>query len=182
MQVNFIQTKDQYKEALSELREISKLCLDTETTGLQASLARCRLLQLCDAAPTLEDRTVYVFDLFKVPIEEDLKQYIETRDLLVIHNANFDFQFLFSLGIDYKGKVFDTYLAERVLRAGFKEKRVSPQANKPYFADVSCSLKAVLERRLEIQIDKELQVSDWGAAELGSRTDRVRSARRGPAA
>jgi DNA polymerase I len=166
MQVNFIQTKDQYKEALSELREISKLCLDTETTGLQASLARCRLLQLCDAAPTLEDRTVYVFDLFKVPVEEDLKQYIETRDLLVIHNANFDFQFLFSLGIDYKGKVFDTYLAERVLRAGFKEKRVSPQANKPYFADVSCSLKAVLERRLEIQIDKELQVSDWGAAEL----------------
>jgi len=166
MQVKFIQTKDQYKKALSELKELNKLCLDTETTGLQASLALCRLLQLCDASPTQEDRTVYVFDLFKVPVDEELRQYIETRDLLVIHNANFDFQFLFSLGIDYKGKVFDTYLAERVLRAGFKEKRISPQANKPYFADVSCSLKAVLERRLEIQIDKELQVSDWAALEL----------------
>ena len=91
MQVKFIQTQDQYKQALSELKSINKLCLDTETTGLQASLARCRLLQLCDASPTLEDRTVYVFDLFKVPVDDEMKQYVETRELLVIHNANFDF-------------------------------------------------------------------------------------------
>lgn len=166
MIVNFIQTEEEYKKALEELSKVNKLCLDTETTGLQASLARCRLLQLCDASPNTENRTVYVFDLFKTPADEQLKKFVETRELLVIHNANFDLQFLFSLGIDYKGKIFDTYLAERVLRAGFKEKRISPQANKPYFADVSCSLKAVLERRLDIQIDKELQVSDWSAQEL----------------
>jgi hypothetical protein len=151
MQVNFIQTKDQYKEALSKLREISKLCLGYRNHGAPGFVGTLSVAAALRCGADSEDRTVYVFDLFKVPVEEDLKQYIETRDLLVIHNANFDFQFLFSLGIDYKGKVFDTYLAERVLRAGFKEKRVSPQANKPYFADVSCSLKAVLERRLEIQ-------------------------------
>ena len=166
MQIKVITDEQKYQTAVDELKEIKKLCLDTETTGLQASIAKCRLLQLCDASPDLEDRIVYVFDLFKVEADEQLKTLIESRDLLVIHNANFDLQFLYRIGIDYKGKVFDTYLAERVLRAGFKEKRVSPQANKPYFADVSCSLKAVVERRLELEIDKEQQVSDWGAPDL----------------
>ena len=166
MQIKVITDEQKYQTAVDELKEIKKLCLDTETTGLQASIAKCRLLQLCDASPDLENRIVYVFDLFKVEADEQLKTLIESRDLLVIHNANFDLQFLYQIGIDYKGKVFDTYLAERVLRAGFKEKRVSPQANKPYFADVSCSLKAVVERRLELEIDKEQQVSDWGAPDL----------------
>jgi ribonuclease D len=170
MQIKVITDEQKYQTAVDELKEIKKLCLDTETTGLQASIAKCRLLQLCDASPDLEDRIVYVFDLFKVEADEQLKALIESRDLLVIHNANFDLQFLYRIGIDYKGKVFDTYLAERVLRAGFKEKRVSPQANKPYFADVSCSLKAVVERRLELEIDKEQQVSDWGAPEPAPRS------------
>lgn len=166
MKIKLIQATPDSNEALNELKELPKLCLDTETTGLQATLAKCRLLQLCDATPGLSDRTIYVFDLFKVKPNEELKRLVESRDLLVIHNANFDLQFLLSIGIDYKNKIFDTYLAERVLRAGFKEKRFSPQTNKPYFADVSCSLKAVVERRLEIEIDKEKQVSDWGAPEL----------------
>jgi hypothetical protein len=53
-----------------------------------------------------------------------------------------------------------------VLRSGFKEKRISPQAKNAYFSDVSCSLKAVAERRLDIDISKEQQKSDWGAEEL----------------
>jgi hypothetical protein len=52
------------------------------------------------------------------------------------------------IGIDSGDKIFDTYLAERVLRAGFKEKKVSPQKNTTFLlADISCSLKAVAERR-----------------------------------
>jgi len=166
MQIKVITDGLQYKTAINELKRVKKLCLDTETTGLQASIAKCRLLQLCDASPDLDNRTIYVFDLFKIEADQELKNLIENRELLVIHNANFDLQFLYSIGIDYRGKVFDTYLAERVLRAGFKEKRISPQANKPYFADVSCSLKAVVERRLQVEIDKEQQVSDWGAHDL----------------
>ena len=166
MQIKVITETQQYNEAVKELKTVKKLCLDTETTGLQATISKCRLLQLCDATPEVENRIIYVFDLFAVQADKELKDLIESRELLVIHNANFDLQFLYQLGIDYRGKVFDTYLAERVLRAGFKEKRISPQANKPYFADVSCSLKAVVERRLEITLDKEQQVSDWGATDL----------------
>jgi DNA polymerase I-like protein with 3'-5' exonuclease and polymerase domains len=86
--------------------------------------------------------------------------------MLVGHNLNFDFQFNLKLGIDFKNKIFDTYIAERCLRAGFKEKKISPQAKKPYFADLSCSLKAVVERRLEEEIDKEQRLTDWSQENL----------------
>jgi len=166
MQVNYITTEEALRTALVELKQINKLCIDTETTGLDARIADLRLLQLCSTDEKDEDRTVYVIDCFKVKPSQELKELIESREMLVAHNMNFDFQFLLKIGIDYKGKIFDTFLAERCLRAGFKEKRISPQAKKPYFADVSCSLKAVVERRLELEVDKEQQVSDWSKADL----------------
>lgn len=166
MKVKYITTQGALSEALAELKEIKKLCVDTETTGLDARIADLRLLQLCSTDEKEEDRTVYVIDCFKVKPTEELKELIESREMLVAHNMNFDFQFLLKIGIDYQGKIFDTFIAERCLRAGFKEKRISPQAKKPYFADVSCSLKAVVERRLELEVDKEQQVSDWSKPDL----------------
>jgi DNA polymerase I-like protein with 3'-5' exonuclease and polymerase domains len=166
MKTVYLTNDQEAQQAICELQPKLKLCLDTETTGLQAGIAKIRLLQVCEADPTVEDRTVYVFDLFKLDVSEELKRLIESRELLVLHNANFDLQFLYLLGIDYRNKVFDTYIAERVLRAGFKEKKVSPQKNKPYFADISCSLKAVAERRLELEIDKEQRLTDWSQPEL----------------
>ena len=166
MQVRYIQTAEQFKQVLPELTQIPKMCLDCETTGLQATIAKLRLLQLCDATPDIVDRIVYVLDLFKFKPNEELKELIESRAMLLAHNMNFDFQFLLSIGIDFKNKIFDTYLAERVLRAGFKEKRISPKSQNTYFTDISCSLKAVAARRLEIGISKEQQKSDWGAEEL----------------
>lgn len=166
MKTVYLTNDQEAQQAICELQPKLKLCLDTETTGLQAGIAKIRLLQVCEADPTVEDRTVYVFDLFKLDVSEELKHLIESRELLVLHNANFDLQFLYLLGIDYRNKVFDTYIAERVLRAGFKEKKVSPQKNKPYFADISCSLKAVAERRLELEIDKEQRLTDWSQTEL----------------
>ena len=166
MKIFYATTQEQFETSLEKLQDISKLCLDFETTGLDSHVAKPRLLQLCTTKEKEEDRTVYVLDLFKIPDTTGLKNLIESREMLVGHNLNFDFQFLLSLGIDYKNKVFDTYLAERCLRAGFKEKRVSPQAQKVYFADVSCSLKAVVARRLEIELSKDQQVSDWSQLEL----------------
>ena len=166
MKTVYLTNDQEAQQAICELQPKLKLCLDTETTGLQAGIAKIRLLQVCEADPTVEDRTVYVFDLFKLNVSEELKRLIESRELLVLHNANFDLQFLYLLGIDYRNKVFDTYIVERVLRAGFKEKKVSPQKNKPYFADISCSLKAVAERRLELEIDKEQRLTDWSQPEL----------------
>lgn len=166
MKIFYVTNQAQYKQALSELLEIPKLCLDFETLGLDPHVARPRLLQLCTTDTKVEDRTVYVLDLFKIPSIDGLKELIESRLMLLGHNLNFDLQFLLGLGIDYKGVVFDTYLAERCLRAGFKEKKISPKLQKPYFDDISCSLKAVVERRLEIEISKEQQVSDWSKLDL----------------
>jgi DNA polymerase I-like protein with 3'-5' exonuclease and polymerase domains len=124
------------------------------------------LLQLCDASPQVEDRIIYVFDLFETNVIDQLKELIEKQEMLVGHNLGFDLQFLYSLGIDFKNKIFDTYIAERVLRAGFQEQKVSPKSNKTYFADISCSLKAVAMRRLELEVDKEQRLTDWGAPSL----------------
>ena len=166
MKIVYATTHQQFQEALEQLQGIPKLCLDAETTGLDSHVSKLRLLQLCTTDEKVEDRTVYVLDLFKVTDTSGLKELIESREMLLGHNLNFDLQFLLSLGIDYKGKIFDTYVAERCLRAGFKEKKVSPKLQKPYFDDVSCSLKAVVSRRLDIEISKEQQVSDWSKEDL----------------
>jgi len=164
MNINYITTQQQFDQAVKELYSFPKLCFDYETTGLDARIAKPRLLQLCTTQEG--ERTVYVIDFFKVPDTSALIALIESRELLVAHNANFDLQFNLQLGIDYKGKIFDTYLAERCLRAGFKEKKISPKIKKTYFADVSCNLKSVVGRRLEQDLSKEQQVSDWSAPDL----------------
>ena len=166
MKIFYATNEEQFKQALSELNEIPKLCLDLETTGLDSHVSKPRLVQLCTTDEKIQDRTVYVLDLFKIPTTTKLKELIESREMLLGHSLNFDLQFLLSLGIDYKGKIFDTYIAERCLRAGFKEKKISPKLQKPYFDDVSCSLKAVVSRRLELDISKEQQVSDWSKQDL----------------
>ncbi len=166
MNVKYITTRAEFEAALAELWTIPKLCADFETTGLDARVHEPRLLQLCTTQEDVEDRTIYVIDFFKCKDTDGLKALIESRSMLLFHNANFDLQFFLKLGIDYKKKIFDTFIAERCLRAGFKEKKVSPKTEKVFFGDVSCSLKAVVERRLEIEISKEQQVSDWSADEL----------------
>jgi DNA polymerase-1 len=166
MQVKYLTNTESALEAINTLENCNKLCADFETTGLQAGIAKPRLLQLCDADPSLTDRTVFVFDFFKTNVVSKLKVLIESRDMLIGHNLTFDLQFFLFLGIDFKNKVFDTYIAERVLRAGFLEKKISPKVNKPYFDDISCSLKAVAERRLGREVDKEQRMTDWGQAEL----------------
>ena len=165
MNINYADSPTLADAFLDQLDAVQKLALDTETTGLDARIARCRLIQLC-SAETADPQDIYIFDLWKIGDKTRLKKFIESRETLIAHNWNFDYQFLLSEGIEFKGKTFCTYLAERTLRAGFKEKKVAPKTQKPYFADVSCGLKAVAERRLEIQLEKELQTSDWSADKL----------------
>jgi len=166
MKINYITTQAESDKALKELQNVKKICLDFETTGLSPWLAEPRLPdKYATTSPSVQNRTIYIFDLFKIN-PKNLMDYVANTEMLVIHNANFDLQFLLKLNVDYTGKVFDTMLAERCLRAGFKEKKVSPKANKPYFADISNSLKAVASRRLELEVDKEEQTSDWSQEEL----------------
>lgn len=166
MRINYITTHENYIKSLGLLAEHKNICLDFETTGLQARIAKPRLLQLCDSDPINENRTIYVIDLFKILDTSSLKELIESREMIIGQNLNFDLQFLYFLGIDFKNKIFDTYVAERVLRSGFKEKKISPKAQKAYYADISCSLKAIAERRLGLDLDKEQRRTDWSQEEL----------------
>ena len=154
--------------AIEKLHGSEKLCLDFETTGLDCRIAKPRLLQLCSSSTEVEEREVSVFDFFKLSDKtiSKLLSLVETREMLVGQNLYFDAQFLFALGIDFKGKVFDTMIAERVLRAGYKEVKFSPKINKKYYAEISNSLKAIAERRLNIEVEKEEQRSDWSVDEL----------------
>lgn len=165
MKIHFADSHDKQLRLLDELKEVKKLALDTETTGLDARIATCRLVQMC-SAEEVEPENVYIFDLWNIGDKDPLRRFIESREILIAHNWNFDYQFLLSEGIEFRGKLFCTYLAERTLRAGFKEQRIAPQTKKTFFADVSCSLKAVAERRLGIELDKQFQKSDWGASAL----------------
>ena len=166
MKLHYITTREGLEKAFAELWTIPKLCLDTETTGLDARVNDVRLLQLCSTQADLEERVVYVIDCFKCSDLDGLKSLIESREMILGHNLNFDLQFLLQIGIDYKHKIFDTFIAERCLVAGSKEKKTSPKTEKVFFGEISCSLKAVVERRLDIKISKEQQVSDWSKSEL----------------
>lgn len=166
MKLHYITSRDEFEKALAVLWTLPKLCADAETTGLDARVHDIRLLQLCTTASDVEDRDIYVIDFFKCTDTTGLKELLTSREMLLFHNANFDFQFLLKLGIDFKHKIFDTFIAERCLVAGAKEKKVSPNTQKVFFGDVSCSLKAVAERRLDLEISKEQQVSDWSKPDL----------------
>ena len=98
MKIFYATTQEQFQTSLEKLQDISKLCLDFETTGLDSHVAKPRLLQLCTTKEKEEERTVYVLDLFKIPDITGLKNLIESREMLVGHNLNFDFQFLLVLG------------------------------------------------------------------------------------
>ena len=166
MNVKYLTSSPALTAALNLLGDVKKICIDFETTGLQPGLAKPRLLQICDASPEIEDRDIFVVDLFKILDTNSLKEFIESRDMVIGHNLNFDMQFLLFMDIDFNNKIFCTYIAEKVLRAGFKEKKVTPKTNSIYFADLSCSLKAVASRRLGLEIDKANQRSDWSLPEL----------------
>jgi len=151
------------KGALDYLEQFKSIVVDTETTGLDSWVSKLRLIQICSASVDDLATPVYVFDAFNINDISPVSRFIESRKTLVAHNANFDLQFLSSIGCNFRNNIFCTYIAERVLRAGFKEKRVAPKTKKPYFADVSCGLKAVAQRRLDLEMSKEEQTSDWGA-------------------
>lgn len=152
-------------EALAQLEKYDKIVVDTETTGLDSWIAKLRLIQICSASTEDLDTPVFIFDVFKIDASP-VSKYIESRKTIVAHNANFDLQFLSSIGCDFKGNVFCTYIAERILRAGFKEKKIAPKTKKSYFTDISCGLKAVAERRLDLIVSKQEQTSDWSVDEL----------------
>ena len=106
---------------------------DTETSGRDAHL--CKVL----CAQFGHNNTQIVVDTSTIDLCL-FKEILETK-LLVGVNLKFDYQFLFNYGI-IPTKTWDCMIAEQVLYLGYDPK---------YF---HVSLKAIAERRLNIDIDK----------------------------
>jgi DNA polymerase I len=158
--------------ACDELSRHAEVGFDTETTSLSPFEGRVRLVQL--AAPG----AVYLFDLDRLAPDGDaaraetlepLRRLLAgVRPVKIGHNTKFDAKWVkHHLGVelcgDYDSRandkveveragLFDTLLASQLVSAGEQEDRHS--------------LAVVAERYLGEAVDKSLQVSDWGSAEL----------------
>jgi hypothetical protein len=100
------------------------MAIDTETTGLDPFDNKIRLLQL--AAP---EQIPVIIDLFKIPADklQPLKTLLQGPALKIAHNWKFDYKFLFQAGLPVTIRLFDTMLAEQLLRAGMpKQMAVHP--------------------------------------------------------
>ncbi len=144
------------KAAVADLRKSDLLGFDTETTELDPYKGELRLVQLSDG------KNSQVIDLRHFGSNGDLKtnpDLAPLRDLLsdktkikVAHNAKFDAKWVrYHLGAELDG-VFDTFLASQLIAAGDQDRRHS-------LADVAQFFSGV-------ELDKSMQVSDWGSTEL----------------
>lgn len=147
---------DGLKKAIADLRRSDHIGFDTETTELDPYKGELRLIQLSDGKNT------QVIDLRHFGSNGDLRTSPELeplRDLLsdktkikIAHNAKFDAKWVrHHLGAELDG-IFDTYIASQLIAAGDSERRHS-------LADAA-------QVFIGTELDKSMQVSDWGAAEL----------------
>lgn len=131
----------QLEQVLPELHAAPVLACDTETTGLDWRSSALRLVQLATADH------VYLFDLSRVPPRTVFSLFFGER-LWLFHNAKFDLKFLVSAGCPWPARVFDTMLANQVLKAGRR---------------VRHSLEEVVAQELGCTLPKNLQSSDWSS-------------------
>jgi DNA polymerase-1 len=118
---------------------ITKLFIDTETTGLDPHSDELALIQVMAGD-----------QVFFLDPDQDLRPLLEDEKILkVFHNAKFDLQFLRS---DCKN-IFDTYLTERLLTAGITPLR-------------ELGLQNLAKKYLDIELDKSLRTSFSPGQEL----------------
>src|SRR5215510_9020390 len=131
-------------KAANDLRGEQVIGFDTETTGLDPHTSKLRLIQI--ATP----RTGFIFDCFRLS-RDQLKQVLDIlaapSPVKIAHNAKFDAKFLMRHCGARLGAVFDTYLASNLASAGDENDRHS--------------LEAVVNRYLDLPLDKAAQKSDW---------------------
>lgn len=124
------------------LKDAEAIGLDTETTGLNPRDGRMRLLQLATPDDT------FVIDVFEAEDLSPLKGIFEDGPAKVLHNAKFDYAFLWDQHGISPSPIFDTMLAAQLLDGG-------DQQGKSY------SLESVAERYLDEEVDKSARRDDW---------------------
>ncbi len=132
--MKIVDTTDEFENLKSVIKKSTWIGFDLETSGLDPFTCDILLYQI----GTKNEQ--YVVDIKKFPITL-IKNELEQANFIG-HNLKFDFKFLYKHNIVPKGKIWDTYIAEVILKNGF---------------NVSHSLKNVLENRLNIKIDKEIR-------------------------
>jgi len=141
-----VTTQEQLRGVVANLEGTDLVALDLETTGLDPRKDSIRLLSLAtkDATYIVDCHSVDPAGLFA----------ILTDATVVAHNALFDLGFLSSLGFE-AGKVADTMILSQLLYAGSTFEPLKR-------GQTSHSLDSVVERELEVELDKTHQSADWG--------------------
>jgi len=136
-----ITNNEQLKEIIKNLAKEKVLAIDTETTGLDPHSHKIRLIQIAtNKYPT------YLIDCFKCDV--NLIQPLLTNDSIkIFHNAKFDLQFFFALGLEVNQSLFDTMLAHQLINSGKN--------------NINSSLKTITKEYLNIELNKDEQISDW---------------------
>jgi DNA polymerase-1 len=140
------------------------ICLDLETTGLSPRTDRVRLVQMFDG------KQMRIVDAFAHPdILDELVAIVEDPTILVVgHNLKFDLSFVRAHAnrrVRYSN-IHDTMLAEQVLMAGWSWPYYDKAANETKKRMPEFSLAALVMRHLGEKMDKSMQRSDWGAADI----------------
>ena len=102
------------EKCLNYLEKLDEIALDTETRGFDPYTRDLISLQLGD------DKKQFVIDYSNVNIQL-FKEIIEKK-LILMQNAKFDLRFLYHHKI-VPNKVYDTFLAERILTTGIPTAR-----------------------------------------------------------
>lgn len=143
----FVESPALFEMMIRDCHSRNVLYMDTETQGLDPYIARLLLVQICPG----KGRPTYVIDFGKCEKSdvERLRHLLVNKEL-VFHNAKFDLKFLAvytGLPIDSEMvRVYDTQLAESVLRAG-----------RSMALRRDTSLKNTLQRRYNIDLSKEVR-------------------------
>lgn len=124
------------EELIEYIKPKESLSLDVETNGLHPHDNKLLSVQVGDKD------TQFVIDCLTVDIYP-LKPYLESKELIG-HNIKFDLQFLFKENI-WPHRVYDTFIAERVLYCGLKSHRAS--------------LQHLCESYLGVRLDKSVRAS-----------------------
>jgi ribonuclease D len=156
VEYTYVTSDGERGEILKWLEASEVIGIDLETVGTTPEPGKLRLVQVSDGEAT------YVIDAFEVdptPVLEAIQD-----KTVAAHNAEYESSWIKTVyGIDLE--LVDTMLLSRVTRAGEKETRYKKDGT-PYEADLSHSLEAVAKRELGLELDKEMQTSDWSAETL----------------
>lgn len=131
-----IETDEQVKEAVKELKKHELLAVDTEASELDPYNTKLVFVQVGTS------KKAFIFNVQKVSLAP-LKPLLEDpKRLKLVQNGKFDYEMIkVNLGITLEN-MFDTMLAERILTTGIEREN---------------SLEALAKKYLDLQLKKEIR-------------------------